>query len=190
MRGRVRGALLGAVADENVPRRHPQHRRDRCLNQRFDRGRHEILIPRQQPFEVDNFRLTLTLGHGVHPSPVGDVKHHQHAMNLQHTISSGFLRSQPSTARAVCHSSENNSLSFAAAEGSASKPFSSQAASDFCQATYHRRAAATSRARRRFSASKPRLRVEDPAPCPRRAVMGSAAPHADAVLNDLETRTR
>jgi hypothetical protein len=80
-------------------------------------------------------------------------------LNLQHTISSGFLRSQPSTARAVCHSSENNSLSFAAAEGSASKPFSSQAASDVCQATYHRRAAATSRARRRFSASKPRLRV-------------------------------
>jgi thiaminase/transcriptional activator TenA len=36
-----------------------------------------------QPFEVDNFRLTLTLGHGVHPSRVGDVRHHQHAMTAR-----------------------------------------------------------------------------------------------------------
>src|SRR6266404_4599707 len=36
-----------------------------------------------QPFEVDNFRLTLTLGHGAHPSRVGDVRHHQHAMTAR-----------------------------------------------------------------------------------------------------------
>jgi hypothetical protein len=40
----------------------------------------KILIPRQQPFQVDNFRFTLALGHGVHPSRVGDVEYHQRAM--------------------------------------------------------------------------------------------------------------
>ena len=40
----------------------------------------ETLVPRQQPFHVDNFRVTLAFGQGVHPSRVGDVEHHQHAM--------------------------------------------------------------------------------------------------------------
>jgi hypothetical protein len=34
----------------------------------------------EQSFEVDNFPYTRSLGHGVHPSWVGDVEHHQHAM--------------------------------------------------------------------------------------------------------------
>ena len=40
----------------------------------------EILVSRQQPFHVDNFRVTLAFGYGVHPSRVGDYEHHQHAM--------------------------------------------------------------------------------------------------------------
>jgi len=53
-------------------------RLERGLNQRLHRRAHEILIPRQQSFQVNNFRLTLALGHGVHPHRVGDVEHHQH----------------------------------------------------------------------------------------------------------------
>jgi hypothetical protein len=33
-----------------------------------------------QSFEVNNFPFTLSFGHSAHPSPAGDVEHHQHAM--------------------------------------------------------------------------------------------------------------
>ena len=58
-------------------------RLERGLHQRLHRCTHEILVPRQQSFQVDYFRLTLALGHDVHPSRVGDVRHHQHAMTAQ-----------------------------------------------------------------------------------------------------------
>jgi adenylate cyclase len=41
---------------------------ERRLNQRFDCRMHEILVTCQQPFQVDNFRLTLAFGHGTYPS--------------------------------------------------------------------------------------------------------------------------
>ena len=90
----VRQPRLGPLALGGANRfRHL--RLERGLNQRFHRRTHEIFVPRRQSFQVDNFRLTLALGHGVHPHGVGDVRHHQHAMaaqavalllNLQHTI--------------------------------------------------------------------------------------------------------
>jgi hypothetical protein len=42
-------------------------RLERRLNQRFHRRTHEILVPRQKSFQLDNFPLTLALGHGVLP---------------------------------------------------------------------------------------------------------------------------
>ena len=42
-------------------------RLERRLHQRLHRRTHEILVPRQQSFHVDYFRLTLAFGHGVHP---------------------------------------------------------------------------------------------------------------------------
>jgi hypothetical protein len=68
------------------------HLRKRRLNQRFHRRPHEILIPRQQPFQVDNFRLILGFGHAAHPSRGGDVRHHQHPITAQ----SGRLIAEPS----------------------------------------------------------------------------------------------
>jgi hypothetical protein len=39
----------------------------RRLHQRLDRSPHEIPVLRQQPFQIDDFRLSLAFGHGVLP---------------------------------------------------------------------------------------------------------------------------
>ena len=39
----------------------------RCLHQRLNRCPHKIHVLRQQPFEIDDFRLSLAFGQGVLP---------------------------------------------------------------------------------------------------------------------------
>lgn len=56
-------------------------RLERLLHQRLNRLAQELPVPRQQLFQIDNFPLTPSLGHGVLPfNGVGDLQHHQHAM--------------------------------------------------------------------------------------------------------------
>lgn len=87
-------ALVGTPAEMHVQgfRRGRYPPRAPPAPARFHRCPHEIIVPRQQPFQVDNFRPTLALGHGVHPSRVGDERHHQHAM----TAPGGRLIAEPS----------------------------------------------------------------------------------------------
>jgi hypothetical protein len=86
-----KGLVMRAWAVRS-PRVAQPRRRERRLHQRFHRRSHEILVPRQQAFQVDNFRLTLALRHGVHPARVGGVEHHQHAM----TAHAAVLIAEPS----------------------------------------------------------------------------------------------